>query len=209
MPYWPVLLLFDVEHSDSVSFVAFSNDGNFIASGGLDGKVYIFDMQGSTICGLEGPSEVTWLTWHPRGSIVAAGSEDGTVWMWNAQNGQCMNVFTGHSDSISCVLFSPDGKILVSSSTDGSLIVWDPKTAVAIKKWNSSDARFHQAPVTAFAVSGDSQTIISGGQDGTVLLLHIATNRILNALDSHGDSIESISFSTTYCKLTLGIHMSQ
>jgi WD40 repeat protein len=46
-------------------------------------------MQGSTICGLEGPSEVSWLSWHPRGSIVVAGSEDGTIWMWNAQTGQC------------------------------------------------------------------------------------------------------------------------
>lgn len=186
------------KHGDSVSFTSFSHDGNFIASGGLDGKVYIFDMQGSTICGLEGPSEVTWLSWHPRGNIIVAGSEDGTIWMWNAQTGQCMNVFTGHSESISCVEFSPDGKFLVSSSLDGSIFVWDPKTAAAKTKWNSADGRFHQAPVTSFAISEDNQTIISGGQDGSVLLLHIATNRILNTLDSHGDSIESISFSKTF-----------
>ena len=155
-------------------------------------------MQGSTICGLDGPSEVSWLRWHPRGSIVVAGSEDGTIWMWNAQTGQCMNVFTGHSESVSCAQFTPNGKLLVSSSIDQSITVWDPKSAQSLTKWNSSDARFHQAPITSFAIKDDNKTIVSGAQDGTVLLLQIGSNKILNSLDNHEDSIESISFSPTY-----------
>jgi WD40 repeat protein len=45
-----------------------------------------------------------------------------------------MNVFSGHSSSVSAGQFTPDGKKIVSGSEDTSLIVWDPKTANSIFK---------------------------------------------------------------------------
>lgn len=40
-----------------------------------------------------------------------------------------MNVFSGHSSSVTTGQFTPDGKRIVSGSEDTSLIVWDPKTS--------------------------------------------------------------------------------
>ena len=37
------------------------------------------------------------------------GSEDCTVWMWNADNGHCLNVFSGHGATVTCGDFTPDG----------------------------------------------------------------------------------------------------
>jgi WD40 repeat protein len=45
-----------------------------------------------------------------------------------------MNVFAGHSSSVTTGQFTPDGKKIVSGSEDTSLIVWDPKTATSILK---------------------------------------------------------------------------
>jgi WD40 repeat protein len=109
-----------------------------------------------------------------------------------------MNVFTGHSDSVTCGQFSPDGKLIVTGSTDGSIIVWDPKTGAAMHKWSQQDGRFHQAPITSLAIHGDSNLIISGGQDGTTMLLHIPTSKILSALQPHQESVESVQFCPTY-----------
>lgn len=52
--------LFDLGvHGDSVSSVCFNFDGSMIASGGLDGKVFVFKTEdGSLLLTLEGPSEV-------------------------------------------------------------------------------------------------------------------------------------------------------
>lgn len=49
------------------------------------------------------------MNWHPRENILIAGSEDATIWMWQIPSGQCTNVFSGHTDSVSCGEFSPDG----------------------------------------------------------------------------------------------------
>lgn len=136
-------------HSDSVVSCAFSFDGRFIASGGMDGKIHIFeittkevetrdgniitkdvDLFVSQTVELEGPSEVTWLDWHPRGNILIVGSEDGTIWMYSLPTGKCMNVFSGNVETSSCGTFTPDGKLIVSGSNDGSITIWDPKTGI-------------------------------------------------------------------------------
>lgn len=54
-----------------------------------------------------------WVRWHPRGHLVLAGSEDATLWMWNADKSTYLNMFSGHSSSVTCGDFTPDGKNLV------------------------------------------------------------------------------------------------
>lgn len=47
-------------HSDSVVGVAFSADGQFIATGSMDGKIHVsLALSGQHVITLEGPSEVT------------------------------------------------------------------------------------------------------------------------------------------------------
>jgi WD40 repeat protein len=61
---------------------------------------------------LEGPSqEVEWVCWHKKGNVVLAGSGDGTVWMWLATTGECMHVFAGHEDGVTCGSFTGSGKV--------------------------------------------------------------------------------------------------
>ena len=48
-------LLLHVGHGDSVSSLAFSNDGQLLASGSVDGTFQVWDVVGNHICTLEGP----------------------------------------------------------------------------------------------------------------------------------------------------------
>ncbi|KAJ3047704.1 hypothetical protein HK097_011286 [Rhizophlyctis rosea] len=172
-------------HTDSVSAIGFSNDGQYVASAGLDGKVIVHNVSnGQHVVTLEGPTEITWLEWHPRGPIVLVGSEDATIWMWQVPSGNCMGVLTGHGESVTCGQFTPDGKTIVSGSSDGSFAVWNPKTATAQLRIGSEDARFHSAPITALA-------------DGSARLVHLGNGRILASLDGHTDSVETIGFCNT------------
>lgn len=128
------------------------------------------------------------------------------MWSITHAGGNCMQVFSGHSESVTCGRFSPDGfsisiltlgKLIVTGSSDSTIIVWNPKTGQAIHKWDSSDIRFHQVGITSLDVSNDSALIVSGGTDGTVNLLHAGTGKIISGLGHHGAglSVESISFS--------------
>lgn len=135
------LINFSVGHGDSVCNLAFSTDGQLLASGCLGGLIQIWDIQsGNLKCSLEGPGmgiEVNllctfkniilcshllkidyefpsqWIRWHPRGHLVLAGSEDSTIWMWNADKGACINTFSGHGGSVTCGDFTPDGIYLL------------------------------------------------------------------------------------------------
>ncbi|KAJ3148670.1 hypothetical protein HDU89_004520 [Geranomyces variabilis] len=186
------------KHDDSIVAAAFSADGQYAATGGMDGKVHVSSSStGESVCVLEGPTEITWLTWHPRGNVVLAGTEDSTMWMWQVPSGNCMNVFSGHVEGVTCGQFSPDGKTIVSGSSDGSVIVWDPKTAAATFRLTGDDARFHAAPISALAINPDSQLLLSGAEDGTARLVHIGNGRILASFDNHSESIEAVGFSPT------------
>lgn len=83
-------------HTDTVGCLGFNSDGTILATGGMDGKVFLWEVStGKKLASLEGPGEaIEWLTWHPRGNVVVAGSADFTTWMWNAQTAQCMQART-------------------------------------------------------------------------------------------------------------------
>ena len=81
-------------HSDTVGSLVFSTDGALLASGGMDGRVKLWDVaSGRCQHTLEGPGEaVEWVAWHPKGNVVLAGAADFTAWMWLATTGACMQV---------------------------------------------------------------------------------------------------------------------
>lgn len=52
------------------------------------------------------------MDWHKKGNALVAGSADNTVWLWNANNGEFMHIFQGHSAPVTCGGFTPDGSII-------------------------------------------------------------------------------------------------
>ncbi|GBC02923.1 hypothetical protein RclHR1_00490009 [Rhizophagus clarus] len=172
-------------HTDSVTSTLFSKDGQYVASGGMDGKVKVWKVENrELILSLEGPDEIVWLDWHPKGNILLAGANDSTIWMWQ-----------GHSSSVTAGQFTPDGKKIVSGSEDTSLIVWDPKTANSIFKISGEDARFHKEGITCLAVNQESTLVLSGSTDASAKLLNLTNGSILGSFEDHTESIETIGFS--------------
>lgn len=58
-----LFIYFCAGHSDSVSSLAFSYDGKFLASGSMDGIVQVWDVYGNLSSVLNGPNggiEVKW-----------------------------------------------------------------------------------------------------------------------------------------------------
>jgi len=185
-------------HSDSVVSVGFSCQGDYVATGGMDGKIQVWNVSdGSKVVDLEGPDEINWIDWHPKGNVLVAGAQDGTIWMWMVPSGQCMNVFSSHTGPVTCGRFSHEGKKIVSVSEDSSLILWDPKSASTIYRLTNDDQRFHQNIITCFDINQDDSVIISGSVDHSAKLILLQTGNILGSLDNHSDSIETVCFSNS------------
>ncbi|CAB4320312.1 unnamed protein product [Prunus armeniaca] len=182
-------------HKDSVSSLAFSTDGQLLASGSLDGIIQIWDVTSQNLkCTLEGFNldYVTsqWVRWHPRGHLVLAGTEDSMVWMWNADKGSYLNSFLGHGSSVTCGDFTPDGKTICTGSADATLRIWNPKSGENIHVVQGHP--YHTAGLTCLAISSDSTLAVTGCEDGSIHVVNIVTGKVVSSLPSHSDSVECI-----------------
>jgi len=96
------LIGFLVGHTGSVLSVAFSPDGETLASGSSDNTIKLWDVSSGvllrTLTGHTG--NVLSVAFSPDGKTLASGSSDDTIKLWDESRGALIRTLTGHTGSV-------------------------------------------------------------------------------------------------------------
>jgi WD40 repeat protein len=110
--------------------VAASLDGKFLAVGGEDGGLELWDGAGTRrLRALRGHrGRVTGLAFAPDGRVLASGGEEQHLILWDVAGGKELRRCGPPGDQVWSIAFSPDGRLLVSKEYPGRLRLWEVAT---------------------------------------------------------------------------------
>jgi len=172
------------DHDGDVTAVAFSPDGQILASAGTDGAINLWRVSdGGLIRSLQDDSgQVLSLSFAPKGDLLASVSLDRVIRLWDPKTTTVRRVSDGRYPSEG-VSFSPDGKrLFVSTSDEDAFSVFDVLTgrkiydvpllrdARPLQRGDSSPLRGNSCRVDFVALSHDGKLIASSDICGTVAL---------------------------------------
>ena len=177
----------------SVYTLAFSPDGEILASGGDNNAVILWDVadRSKRESFIEHGKSVMSIAFSPDGQFLASASLDGYVRLWHVSS-EHSRVSLRHGGWVESVAFSPDGKMLASGGGDqeGSVRLWNVLQSRSIATFSG-----HGALVEFVTFSPDGRLLASASRDGTIKLWDIANQRMLRTLAGHSSVVHAVVFS--------------
>jgi WD40 repeat protein len=165
-------------HGFGTSCIAFSPDGQHLASAGQDGKVRVWNpATGRQV--KEMPGGAAWVdrvAWSalPTGAgseALLASSAGKKLRLWN-RNGDMLREFPDHATTIADMQWKP-GEPILASTCYGKLLLWDIHHQEPVQSFS------WQGSMLTLAWSPDAKYIAAGAQDCTVHFWVLATGEDL------------------------------
>ncbi|HEX2030483.1 MAG TPA: BTAD domain-containing putative transcriptional regulator [Actinomycetota bacterium] len=192
--------LFRIGQELDVNEVAFSPNGDYLATAGWDGAAKIVDRSGRVIRVLGGWGDFNFsdIAFSSDGRLVATAEWAGSaerVRVWEWARGEA--ILTIHAEGPwAQVDFDPNGPRLVLSGADGLGEIWDVESGARVAVLAGSPGGIED-----LAFSPDGSRIATASVDGLVRLFDADTGALQLSLRGSGCAVEGVAFSPDGRKL--------
>lgn len=197
-PSGDTITIWDVERGESLGVlkghragvvsVAWSPDGQRLASGADDGTIRVWDATTWRSLSVIESHEtgVSGVAWSPDGQRVASSSWGAEVHITDASTWKTVTTFKRHAGQINDIAWSPGGEWLASGSTD-EIVVLNP---VTLQELTLGVGGAH-----ALAWMPDKSLLASGSYPGTVQIWDMPSGELKLELEGQTGLIQRLSFS--------------
>lgn len=119
------------QHSDYVKCLAsLGHNADWVASGGLDRKICLWDLSGAGqkleigMSDEERSEKGSVYALSVSRSMLASGGPESIVRLWDPRSGQRITKFVGHTDNIRSILINENEDTIMTASSDNTVKVW-------------------------------------------------------------------------------------
>jgi len=181
------------EHDD-IHSIAFSADGQLLATGGHDRTARLWDVATGASRGRlsAGRAVPGWpLAFAPKGSkIVVAHFGGPTAGIWDTTTLRMFRGLARHTDYVTAVAYAPDGNTVATGSDDTTVRLWGSESG-ALRR----TLRGHTRGIHSVAFSPDSRLLVSGSTDRKIRIWSTASGEIVATLRAPVGGIYALAFS--------------
>ncbi|PVU89544.1 hypothetical protein BB559_005050 [Furculomyces boomerangus] len=192
-------------HIYDMSYVAFSGDGQYVATGGDDGKIKIW-MASTGYCFVtfsNHSSSITAIQFTKQNQVVVSASLDGTVRAFDLVRYRNFRTFLSPTPAqFSSVAVDPSGEIVCAGCQDSfDIYVWSMQTGKLLDVLSG-----HEGPVSSLEFRPDGVQLASSSWDKTVRLWDVFDRGKSVELINHNFEVLSVTYrpdSKQMCTSTL------
>ncbi|KAJ8770960.1 hypothetical protein K2173_022184 [Erythroxylum novogranatense] len=185
------------QHSDYVTCLAAAEkNSNIVASGGLGGEVFIWDVEAAVATNSKSSDAGKMNALMVSMVLIFKQQHLGHS---TQSHGYVPTTAKGHKESVYALAMNDSGSILVSGGTEKVVRVWDPRSGSKTMK-----LRGHTDNIRALLLDSTGRFCLSGSSDSMIRLWDLGQQRCVHSYAVHTDSVWALASTPTFSHVYSG-----